>query len=71
MKIIVTPKTKNESFASACSHHLHPEQRLPSPFLFEISELADVMDFYPFRCPTDLTRFRQKAFDYFCPAGEV
>src|SRR5690349_21062409 len=60
---VMTGAADDQGLALSCGHDLDPDRLVPSPFLLQVSELADMVDFAVLRCSADLASVREEPFD--------
>jgi hypothetical protein len=65
MYVLMTGSTNNQCFSPSLSHFLHPPRLLFPSFLFEVGQLANVMDFNVRARTTEFTFLRKESFDEF------
>jgi hypothetical protein len=65
MNVVMTGGADNQRFAPSLGHFLHPARFLFPSFLFEVSELANVVNLYVRVRSTEFTFVRKESFDEF------
>src|SRR5437870_2790566 len=69
MDLLLTFATDDQRFSSSCCHLFDPDRFFPSPWLFQICQLADMMNLYFLFRSAELTGIRKHALEQFAPVG--
>src|SRR6266487_1906319 len=69
MYLLMAPTTHDQRFTSSCCHLFDPNRFFSSSWLFQISQLTDMMDLYSHFRSAEFTCIRKHSLEEFAPVG--